>query len=240
MELTGDYLIAAPRAVVWQALNEPELLRDCVPGCGEVARVSPTRFEGQVSAQIGPLKMRFGGRVELEDMDPPYGHTLVLEAGGGGAGIVKARAHIRMADVDGMTRLTYVAQLTTDGAIGQLAPALLQAEVSALAQNFFIRLGHALAALRVKDAADGRFAGPQATASPRLVVVDPVLVDAALADSVLVGTTLAAMAGKSAVPEDESLPAATSPGYDGPALAPTVWIPALVGLVGLLLFVATR
>jgi carbon monoxide dehydrogenase subunit G len=247
MELTGGFLIPAPSGTVWTALNEPDVLRACVPGCDEIVRIDEARYEGRVSAQIGPLKMRFGGRVMLEDLAPPHGYTLVIEAGGGGAGIVKARVSIRMSDAGGMTRLSYNAQCRMDGAIAQLAPELVQAEISGLVDEFFRRLGdrlgdHMTAVAKrlltgdidrsiLDSAATPPSAGRSAPSSAPASAAAPELLGIAedLATAVAAGTA-----------PPETLPSEAGPPPSGPALAPTIWIPALVVLVGLLLYAAIR
>ena len=92
MDMTGEYLVPAPKQAVWEALNDPEILKQCIPGCEEVNKTSDTGFDAKVSAKVGPVKAKFSGAVTLSDIDPPNGYTISGEGKGGAAGFAKARA----------------------------------------------------------------------------------------------------------------------------------------------------
>ncbi len=89
MDMTGEYRIAAPREAVWKALNDPGVLKQCIPGCEAVDKTSDTEFTARVTAAIGPVKAKFAGKVRLSDLDPPYGYTINGEGQGGAAGFAK-------------------------------------------------------------------------------------------------------------------------------------------------------
>ena len=76
MDMTGEYRIPAPRETVWKALNDPEVLKQCIPGCEEIDKKSDTEFAAKVTAKVGPVKAKFGGNVQLSDLDPPNGYTI--------------------------------------------------------------------------------------------------------------------------------------------------------------------
>src|SRR4029450_3625848 len=94
MDLTGDYRIPAPRETVWVALNNPEILKICIPGCEELNKTSDTEFVARVVAKIGPVKAGFSGQVTLSDLDPPNGYTITGEGQGGAAGFAKGGAKV--------------------------------------------------------------------------------------------------------------------------------------------------
>ena len=85
MEMSGRYRIAAPRDVVWSALNDPEMLKQAIPGCEELTKVSDTEYTAKVTAKVGPVKAKFTGKVQLSNIDPPNGYTISGEGQGGAA-----------------------------------------------------------------------------------------------------------------------------------------------------------
>ena len=94
MDMTGEYKIAAPRERVWAALNDPEILRQAIPGCEELNKLSDTELEATAKAKIGPVSARFKGKVVLSDLKPPEGYTLTGEGSGGAAGFAKGEAKV--------------------------------------------------------------------------------------------------------------------------------------------------
>src|SRR5262249_58932608 len=98
MEMTGEFRIPAPRERVWKGLNDPEVLKQCIPGCQSLEKVSDTEFNGRVIASVGPVRATFGGKVTLSDLDPPQSYTISGEGSGGAAGFAKGRAQGHPAD----------------------------------------------------------------------------------------------------------------------------------------------
>ena len=99
MEMKGEYTIPAPRAAVWAALNDVDVLKAAIPGCDSIARLSETEIEATVTAKVGPVKASFKGLVTLSDLDPPNGYTIRGEGKGGVAGFAKGGAKVRLAEV---------------------------------------------------------------------------------------------------------------------------------------------
>ena len=105
MEMHGELRIQAPRQEVWEKLNDPETLKNCIPGCESVDKVSDTEFTAKVVARVGPVKASFSGKVTLTDLDPPAGYTITGEGSGGVAGFAKGSAKVALDDAGGETVL---------------------------------------------------------------------------------------------------------------------------------------
>ena len=139
MDLTGDYRIEARREAVWAALNDPEVLRACIPGCEELNKTSDTEFVAKVVAKIGPVKASFGGKVTLSDIEAPNGYTISGEGQGGAAGFAKGGAKVRLEAVDGGTAtiLHYAADAQIGGKLAQIGSRLVEGTARKLADEFF-------------------------------------------------------------------------------------------------------
>jgi len=137
MELTGQERIAAPRAQVWQALNDPEILKACIPGCESIELLSPTEMKARVALKLGPIKASFAGQVTLSDIDPPNGYTISGEGSGGSVGGAKGSAHVQLTEDAGATLLNYNVSSQVTGKIAQLGSRLVDATAQKLAGDFF-------------------------------------------------------------------------------------------------------
>ena len=139
MELTGQERIAAPRAQVWQALNDPEILKACIPGCESIEMLSPTEMKARVALKLGPIKTSFAGQVTLTNIDPPNGYTISGEGSGGSAGGAKGSADVRLVpDGDG-SLLSYRVNSQVTGKIAQLGARLVDSAAQKLAGDFFAK-----------------------------------------------------------------------------------------------------
>ena len=125
MDLSGEYVIPAPRETVWEALNNPDILRECIPGCEILEMQSPTQMSATVVTKIGPVKAKFSGEVTLENINAPAGYTIVGEGKGGIAGFAKGGADVALEEVEGGTKLTYTAKAQVGGKIAQLGSRLI-------------------------------------------------------------------------------------------------------------------
>src|SRR5215510_2974534 len=92
MEMAGERLIAAPKITVWEALNNTEILKACIPGCESLEATTPTEMTATAAIKLGPISAKFGGKVRLSDIDAPNGYTLSGEGKGGAAGFAKGAA----------------------------------------------------------------------------------------------------------------------------------------------------
>lgn len=137
MEMSGEYKIPAPREEVWTALNDPEVLKQAIPGAESVEKVSDTEFAAVARAKIGPVNAKFKGTVTLSDLDPPNGYTINGEGSGGAAGFAKGSAKVRL-DQDGdHTRLLYEVHATVGGKLAQIGQRLVNSSASKMADEFF-------------------------------------------------------------------------------------------------------
>lgn len=138
MDIAGEYRIAAPREVVWAALNDPEVLKRSIPGCKELEQRSPTDLAAKVTLKIGPISATFNGAVTLEDLNPPESYTIVGQGQGGAAGFAKGRAAVVLTEIDAeTTKLAYTAKAEVGGKLATLGGRLIQATSRKLADEFF-------------------------------------------------------------------------------------------------------
>jgi carbon monoxide dehydrogenase subunit G len=144
MTMNGEVQLAAPREVVWAKLNDAEVLKQCIPGCEELNKVSDTEFQAVATIKIGPVKARFKGRVNLSDMDPPNGYKISGEGEGGVAGFAKGGAVVKLTQKDGGTLLSYDVESQIGGKLAQLGQRLVQGTAKKLADDFFNKFAAAV------------------------------------------------------------------------------------------------
>jgi carbon monoxide dehydrogenase subunit G len=137
MEMSGEYRIAAPRAQVWAALNDPEILKASIPGCQELDKRSDTEMTARVVTKIGPVKATFNGEVKLSNIDPPSGYTITGEGKGGVAGFAKGGADVSLTEDGDGTILRYTAKAQVGGKLAQLGARLIDATAKQMADEFF-------------------------------------------------------------------------------------------------------
>ena len=137
MDMTGEYRIAAPREQVWQALNDPDILKRCIPGCEAIDKVSPTEFTAKVIAKVGPVKATFTGAVTLSDLDPPRGYRITGEGKGGAAGFAKGGAEVKLEEDGSITILRYTASAAVGGKLAQIGSRLIDGTAKKLSDEFF-------------------------------------------------------------------------------------------------------
>ena len=224
MEMTGEFRIPAPRQRVWEGLNDPEILKQCIPGCQTLEKVSDTEFNGRVVASVGPVRATFGGKVTLSDLDPPHGYTISGEGSGGVAGFAKGGAKVNLAEDGTATVLTYAVQAQVGGKLAQVGSRLIDGVARKMANDFF---GHFAAAMAPEEAAPAAVMAPEEPASaparmggsevppkPPVAEPEPVMAQAPLQ--------------------------APSPKPAGIRLSPAVWVTGLVVIIILLLYFFTR
>ena len=152
MDMNGSERIEAPVETVWQALNDPEVLRQAIPGCESLEKTSDTGMTAKVVLKIGPIKAKFEGAVELQNLNPPHSYTIAGEGKGGLAGFAKGGADVSLeADGPDATILTYTVKAEVGGKIAQLGSRLIDSTSKKLAGEFFAKFGQIVAA----DGANG-------------------------------------------------------------------------------------
>jgi carbon monoxide dehydrogenase subunit G len=141
MELANTRSVPASPEAVFDALNDPAVLRECVPGCESLERIGADAFHAQVTARIGPVAARFSGRMTLADVDPPRGYTLRFEGQGGAAGFARGEARVTLAPDDaGHTAMHYEVKAQVGGKLAQIGSRLVDGAAAKLADDFFARL----------------------------------------------------------------------------------------------------
>lgn len=174
MEFSGRYEIPAPPPAVWEAINDPEILRRSIPGAESVEKTAENEFAAEVTVKIGPVKARFTGKVTLSDAEPPHGCTLRGEGTGGAAGFAKGEADIRLEPGGPGTILTYHAKATIGGRLAQLGQRLIDGAAKSIADEFFAKFAATFAEGAPGTAAAGTQADeprPEAGLGPEIWVV---------------------------------------------------------------------
>jgi carbon monoxide dehydrogenase subunit G len=146
MEIKGEYRIAAPREKVFAALNDPDILQACIPGCETLEKLSDTEMTAKVRLRIGPVSAAFGGKVTLSDIDPPNGYRISGEGQGGVAGFAKGGAVVRLTQDGADTVLTYDVDAQVGGKIAQVGARLIQGTAKKLADQFFGKFAESVGA----------------------------------------------------------------------------------------------
>jgi carbon monoxide dehydrogenase subunit G len=137
MEITGTQLIAAPRADVWNALNDPAVLRKCLAGCESVERSAADEFKVIVVSAIGPLKARFNGVLRLTEVQAPSSCVMVFDGQGGAVGFGKGSSSVALNEKDGGTQLTYSAKAQVGGKLAQVGSRLIDSVARKMSDDFF-------------------------------------------------------------------------------------------------------
>ena len=144
MTMNGEVQLAAPREAVWTKLNDPDVLKACIPGCESLDRLGENEFQAVATNKVGPVKARFKGKVRLTDLDPPNGYKISGEGDGGIAGFAKGGAVVKLTEKDGGTLLTYNVEAQIGGKLAQLGQRLVNGAAKKLADDFFTKFAAAV------------------------------------------------------------------------------------------------
>jgi uncharacterized protein len=139
MKMSGEEVIPATREAVWKALNDPEVLKQAIPGCQEITKASDTDLEAKVVLKIGPVKATFTGMVQLSDLNPPESYRISGEGKGGVAGFAKGGANVRLEEVPEGTKLFYDVDAQVGGKLASLGSRLIDSTARSLASQFFVK-----------------------------------------------------------------------------------------------------
>ena len=146
MEMVGEERIAAPRQKVWEALNNPEILKQCIPGCQTLDMTSPTDMSAVVKIKIGPVSASFSGDVKLENINAPESYTISGEGKGGIAGFAKGGADVKLTEDGDGTILSYEVKAQVGGKLAQLGSRLIDSTSKKLAGEFFQKFNEVVSA----------------------------------------------------------------------------------------------
>lgn len=145
MTMNGEATLPAGKDVVWAKLNDPEVLKACIPGCEQLTKEDDTHFSAVVKVKLGPVKATFKGKVELTDLDPPNGYRIAGEGEGGIAGFAKGGAKVMLSDAEaGQTLLRYDVEAQVGGKLMQLGARLINSASKKLADEFFTNFAKAV------------------------------------------------------------------------------------------------
>ncbi|MGQ0654700.1 MAG: SRPBCC family protein [Betaproteobacteria bacterium] len=137
MEMKGEQLISAPQKTVWNALNDPEMLKQCVPGCESIELAGENIYTVLMVARVGPVSAKFKGKLTLSDIKPPDSYALAFEGQGGAAGFAKGGAQVRLEPQGLLTKLSYDAKANVGGKLAQIGSRLVDAAAKKVADDFF-------------------------------------------------------------------------------------------------------
>ena len=135
--MTGEQLIPASQQDVWEALNDPDVLKACVPGCESITLVNPNEYQVLMTARVGPVSAKFRGRLSLSDIKPPTSYSLAFEGQGGAAGFAKGGAQVKLVPEKDQTRLVYDVKANVGGKLAQIGSRLVDAAAKKVADEFF-------------------------------------------------------------------------------------------------------
>ncbi len=145
LNMSGEYLLPAERAIVWQKLNDPAVLKICIPGCEELVASGENQFRAAAKVKIGPVSARFKGTVQLSDLDPPASYRISGQGDGGISGFAKGGAVVQLQDAgNGQTLLTYTVEAEIGGKIAQLGSRLVASVAKKNADEFFANFAKAV------------------------------------------------------------------------------------------------
>lgn len=156
MELTETHTLPVSQQSAWEALNDTDMLRACIPGCESIDPDGENAYLVALSAAVGPVKARFKGRMQLTDIDAPNSYSIVFEGQGGAAGFAKGNAHVSLeADGEAATRLSYTAHAQVGGKLAQIGSRLVDGAARKIAGEFFKRFGARLGGAEAEAEAGG-------------------------------------------------------------------------------------
>jgi len=135
--MSGEQLIAASQQDTWTALNDPDVLKACVPGCESITLVNPNEYQVLMTARVGPVSAKFRGRLSLSDIKPPQSYSLAFEGQGGPAGFAKGGAQVKLVPEGEQTRLMYDVKANVGGKLAQIGSRLVDAAAKKVADEFF-------------------------------------------------------------------------------------------------------
>ncbi len=218
MDMTGEYRLNASREAVYDALNDPEILKQCIPGCEEIDKTSDTEMTARVVAKVGPVKAKFSGAVTLSDLNRPESYTISGEGKGGAAGFAKGGAKVRLEEDGDGTLMHYEVHADIGGKLAQLGSRLIDGTAKKMAKDFFETFaglvdGAQAEAAEAEAAPEAAAPAPEASSAP------------------------AEAPAATAAPEAAPAPAAEAPEKSG-GLSPMVWVVGVILLAAVAVLIS--
>ena len=180
MEMTSSRTVPASIDKTWAALNDPETLKACIPGCESIERVSDTEFKVAMTARVGPVSAKFSGRIVLSDIVPPTSYKMSFEGQGGAAGFARGEAKVALTPEGSGTRIDYNVNAQVGGKLAQIGSRLVDGAAAKIADDFFAcfveRLGGGAAAAAEPVVAPAETATTSRTLWLRLAVAAAIIV----------------------------------------------------------------
>ena len=137
MEMSGERKLSVSQETTWQALNDVDVLKACIPGCESIVPSGENQFDVALTAKVGPVSAKFKGKLTLANLDPPQSYDLAFEGQGGVAGFAKGGAHVTLTSEDAGTRLAYAVKASVGGKLAQIGSRLIDGAAKKLAEQFF-------------------------------------------------------------------------------------------------------
>jgi uncharacterized protein len=150
MEMSAEQLIPASQKQTWDALNDPAMLKQCVPGCESIEPIGENQYQVLMVARVGPVSAKFKGKLTLSDIKPPESYSIAFEGQGGAAGFAKGGAHVRLVEDQDHTKLSYDVKANVGGKLAQIGSRLVDAAAKKIADDFFRNFNEKVAALHGK------------------------------------------------------------------------------------------
>ncbi|MBI2316810.1 MAG: carbon monoxide dehydrogenase subunit G [Betaproteobacteria bacterium] len=167
MEMKGEQLIPVAQAEVWRGLNDPEVLKACIPGCESIERVTDTEYKVALTIAVGPVKAKFAGKLALSDLNPPNSYSLAFEGSGGAAGFAKGSAQVNLSTEGSATKLAYSTKANVGGKLAQIGSRLIDGVAMKTADEFFAKFKQKMApAAAAAGPAEKAPAAPAPEAAP--------------------------------------------------------------------------
>jgi uncharacterized protein len=240
MDMTGEYRIPAPRQRVWDALFDPEILKQCIPGCEEIERTTDTEWKAKVRAKVGPVSATFRGAVTLTELDPPNGCKISGKGEGGAAGFAQGGADVRLADDGAGTVLNYEAHAQVGGKLAQIGSRFIDSTARKMAEEFFGKFASVVGAGQpVSDAPAVEAAAPAAPPDAPSQI-GPGLDARAAGVLAADGSSPPYVAGEGAAPGEPPMPRGSSAPAERGAMPTWAWIVGLAVIVAVLLAIFAR
>jgi len=148
MEMKGEQLVPASQQATWEALNNPEVLKACVPGCESITPAGDNAYDVLMVARVGPVSAKFKGKLTLSDIVPPQSYSISFEGQGGAAGFAKGGAKVNLLSQDSQTKLVYDVKANVGGKLAQIGSRLVDAAAKKVADDFFKNFNQKMSAAK--------------------------------------------------------------------------------------------